>query len=395
MTMTSKIVTVDLGPKSYDIYIGSGLLYRTPALLPFNIQGRSVFIITDQNVQNYARDVGGVLREAGARSVETLALPPGEKTKNFRNVEKITSWLLENGVNRDSVLFAVGGGVIGDLGGFCASIILRGVPYVQIPTSLLAQVDSAVGGKTGINSTGGKNMIGSFYQPAAVIIDTDALKTLPQREFGAGYAEMVKYGLIRDSAFFNWLDQNSESLRSLDPEALAHAIDVSVRAKAAIVEIDEKEQGARALLNLGHTFGHALEAAAGFGSSLLHGEAVAMGTVMAMDLSVRMNLCQLDDFYRVERHFTNAGLLTRASFIQPPLNTSVDHLIALMHHDKKVKQGKITFILLRGIGDAFITSDVPENLLRDVLIQSLGGENSGNGPAGIKKTWNSIFSSRS
>lgn len=392
--MDTKIVTIDLDVRSYDIYIGSGLLYRLADFIPVDMKGRTAFIITDRNVESYAETISQMLAQAGAARALILALPAGEQTKSFKQVEKISSWLLDKGVSRDSVIFAVGGGVIGDLAGFCAATILRGIPYVQVPTTLLAQVDSSVGGKTGINMPQGKNLVGSFYQPIAVIADIETLKTLPPREIMAGYAEIVKYGLIGDAGFFNWLENKGRQVCEIDDAAASYAIEVSTRAKAGVVQADEKEKGQRALLNLGHTFGHALETAAGYDGRLLHGEAVAIGIVMAFDLSSRMGLCSRDDFERVERHFTDIGLPTRASFIEPRLNASIDELLEIMGRDKKASSGKMKFILVNAIGDAFISANVPENLVRDVLLDSLGGEGSQSGVAkGIKDLWKSAFSS--
>ncbi len=390
--METKIVTIDLGSRSYDIYIGSALLYRIEDLIPQEIEGRSVFIVTDKNVERYAQSVKNLIEQAKARSTHLMVLPAGEKTKSYGQVEKLCSWMLENDINRNSLVLAIGGGVIGDLTGFCASIVMRGVEYVQVPTTLLSQVDSSVGGKTGINTPEGKNLVGTFYQPAAVIADMETLKTLSRRELLAGYAEIVKYGLIQDAGFFKWLEQNGERVCNLEEDALAHAIEVSCRAKAEIVQADEREGGRRALLNLGHTFGHALEAAAGYGGTLLHGEGVAIGTMMAFDLSERMGLCSRADVERVERHFTNMGLPTRASFVDG-LSTSVNKLIEIMQRDKKAVSGKMVFIVVNTIGEALISKDVPEELVREVLRASLGGETKG--AKGAKGRWTSAFSSHS
>lgn len=390
--METRIVTIDLDTRAYDIYIGSSLLFRIGDFMPEDISGKSVFIVTDKNVEPYAERVKEQITEIGARSCAMKVLPPGEKTKSFSNVEEVCSWFLSNGLNRDSLVLAVGGGVIGDLTGFCASVVQRGVPYIQVPTTLLSQVDSSVGGKTGINTPQGKNLVGSFYQPEAVIADIETLKTLPRRELLAGYAEVLKYGLIQDYGFFQWLEANGAKICDLDQEAVAHAIEVSCKAKADVVQADEKEHGQRALLNLGHTFGHALEAEAGYGGTLLHGEAVAIGMVMAFDLSYRMGLCSQEDLERVEQHISDIGLPTRASFVEG-LNTDVDKLLSVMSHDKKVHEGKMVFILVNGIGEAFINSDVKEEDVRAVLIESLGGETKTSG--GIKGRWASAFSSLS
>lgn len=392
--MDTKIVTIDLDARSYDIFIGPGLLYRVDDFIPFDLGTRSVFVICDQYTQVFGERVLTQLRSAGARMAQLYPLPAGEQTKSFAHIERLCDWLLEHEVGRDSVLVAVGGGVTGDVTGFCASIIMRGIPYIQIPTTLLAQVDSAVGGKTGINTPKGKNLVGSFYQPAAVIADTDTLKTLPRREFLAGYAELAKYGLIRDAAFFEWLEQHGQEVCAQEPAALMHAIEIASKAKAEIVQSDEREtSGQRALLNLGHTFGHALETAAGYDGRLLHGEAVAIGMCMAFDLSVRMGLCPAIDHQRVEEHLMSAGLPTRASLIDPPIKASVSDLIATMRHDKKAAGGKLKFILVNGIGQAFVESDVPETMVGEVLKDSLaGGQETTR--KGIKERWKSAFYSR-
>lgn len=406
--MDTNIVTIDLGLRSYDIYIGTGLLYRFADFVPTDVEGTHIYIVTDTNVQSYADRIKNILMDAGAGRCEVMALTPGEGSKSFKTVDKVTDWMLGNGISRDSLVVAVGGGVVGDVTGFCASVVMRGVPYIQVPTTLLSQVDSSVGGKTGINTRKGKNLIGSFYQPVAVVADIETLKTLPERELLAGYAEVLKYGLIRDSAFFTWLTKNGADVCKLDEADTAYAIEVSTKAKAMLVQADEKEQGQRALLNLGHTFGHALEAAAGYNGTLLHGEAVAIGMVMAFDLSVRMGLCERHDLERVEKHLMDIGLPTRASSIQPALNTSVDELLKTMSRDKKVEKGKMRFILSNGIGDAFIEGNVPQDLVRDVLEDSLGGEAVVKGTKGkaasvaksfgtskVRGLWKSVFSSHS
>ena len=401
--METNIVTIDLGARSYDIYIGSGLLQKFSDFVPMDVSGLNAYIVTDTNVQTYAEQVKAQLLGAGAGRVEVLTLQPGEQTKSFANVEKIIDWMLDHDITRDSVVIAVGGGVIGDITGFCASSVMRGVPYIQVPTTLLAQVDSSVGGKTGINTKRGKNLIGSFYQPIAVVADIDTLKTLAKRELLAGYAEVVKYGPIRDPAFFDWLVKNGKDVCALDKTDMAYAIETSCEAKAVLVQADEQEKGRRALLNLGHTFGHALEAAAGYDGRLLHGEAVSIGMVMAFDLSVRMGRCEREDFERVERHLSGLGLLTRASQITPPLNVSAQSLLESMRRDKKVEKGKIRYIVVNKIGDAFIEDDVPENLVRAVLTDSLGEANApprksvakSFGSTGVRGLWRSVFSSHS
>lgn len=387
--MQTKILTIDLDERSYDIYIGSGLLYRISELIPQALEGRRFYIVTDDHVHDYALRVQETLQQDGAARVEMLVLPHGERTKSFYNLEEVASFFLENGLTRDSVVLAVGGGVIGDLTGFAASVAMRGVSYVQVPTTLLSQVDSSVGGKTGINTREGKNLVGSFYQPSAVIADIETLQTLPKRELLAGYAEIVKYGLIQDAPFFEWLEQNGARVCALDEEALSHVIDTSCRAKAAIVEADEKESGRRALLNLGHTFGHALEAAAHYDGTLLHGEAVSIGMVMAFDLSHRLGLCDFEDLERVEAHLQSVGLPTRASQVEG-LETKVDDLLAVMRRDKKVLGGRMVFVVVGGIGGAYLKDDVPEDMVRAVLTDSLGGEKKE-----ATKRWSSAFSSLS
>ncbi len=359
--MNMKTLNIDLGERSYDITIGGGLLADVQLHVPFDMQSRKCFFIADENTQQYVPDFG---------QEQLLVLPAGEATKSYEQLIKIHDWLLSLNVHRNSVVFAVGGGVIGDLAGFAAASVLRGVPFVQIPTSLLAQVDSSVGGKTGINSSYGKNLVGAFYQPEAVLIDTDSLKTLPKRELLAGYAEIVKYGLIGNSDFFEWLEEYGGRVLALDEDAVSHAIEVSCCAKAEVVEADEREGGVRALLNLGHTFGHALEAAAGYDGSLLHGEGVGIGTVMAYRLAEKMGHCSGDDVQRVISHFEQVGLPVHAGSIQ----SNIPDLIATMRRDKKAMDDAMVFIVPRGIGDAFVSKDVQEVDVVAVLERSLAGE---------------------
>jgi 3-dehydroquinate synthase len=290
----------------------------------------------------------------------SLAIEGGEPTKSYHYLQNVLGWLLDGRVDRKSVLFVVGGGVVGDLGGFAASVVLRGIPFVQVPTTLLAQVDSSVGGKTGINTPQGKNLIGSFYQPISVLCNTDTLKTLPERELKAGYAEIVKYGVLGDADFYGWLEANGKKILSLDTAAVTEAVERSCAAKARIVGRDEREQagGDRALLNFGHTFAHALEAAAGYDGRLLHGEAVSIGMVMAAKLCVKMGLCPGQDATRIENHLKAMGLKTSMADIEPRLTQSPAQIADLMHHDKKASSGKIGFILIRGIGQAFQSFDV-------------------------------------
>lgn len=372
--METRVVSIDLGKRGYDIFIGERLLENIDDYFPRDVTNKKVFIITDENVIAYASLVQKGLQETGCKFCEVLVMPSGEGTKSFKHLQDVLEWMLENSIHRNSLVVAIGGGVIGDLTGFAASTVLRGVNFVQIPTTLLSQVDSSVGGKTGINSRYGKNLIGSFYQPMAVIADTNTLKTLPRRELLAGYAEVVKYGLLGDYDFFEWLEEYGDEVVALQDFALIEAIERSCMAKARIVEADEHESGKRALLNLGHTFGHALEAAAGYNGTLLHGEGVSIGMVMAFDLSHRMGLCSRDDYERTRDHLKSVGLPVYASQIQPEISQDVDVLLATMQRDKKVKDGKMTFILVNAIGDSFVTNDVPETLVREVLTASLSAK---------------------
>lgn len=348
---------VDLGPRSYDIHIGAGLLARAPDLIPMRLDNRRIFILADKNVKEHL-DVLRMALEGKAASIDILSIEAGESAKSYNGLQNVLNWLLEGGVERSSVLFTLGGGVVGDLGGFAASTVLRGIDFVQVPTTLLAQVDSSVGGKTGINTAQGKNLVGSFYQPRCVICDTNTLKTLPEREIKTGYAEVVKYGLINKPDFFEWLEGNGANVLALKEKSLSHAIETSCASKAGIVTEDEREAGRRALLNLGHTFGHALEAAAGYDGRLLHGEAVSIGMVLAFDVSARMGLCNAEEKNRVEAHLKSCGLKTRISDIDPKLSQSADEIAALMSHDKKMEGGILTFILAKGIGKSFTCRDV-------------------------------------
>lgn len=365
-------IPVDLGNRSYDILIGPGLLDQAGALIEQRLQARRAAIVTDRNVAEHHLDPLVAALERVGLLGEAIILPPGEATKSFRELENLSEDLLELGIERGDLVIAFGGGVIGDLVGFAASILRRGVRFVQIPTSLLAQVDSSVGGKTGINTPQGKNLIGTFAQPSLVLADTDVLATLDPREFRAGYAEIVKYGLINDPAFFAWLEANRAAVFAREAGALRHAIETSCRAKAQIVAADETEAGQRALLNLGHTFGHALEAWAGYSGKLIHGEAVAIGMTLAFAFSQRLGLCDQSDVERVQAHLQAAGLPTTISAITGSQRPQAGELLDHMRQDKKVKQGRLTFVLVRGIGKAFITQEVDEaDLLNFLQEQSL------------------------
>ncbi|GAB4525148.1 MAG: 3-dehydroquinate synthase [Parvularculaceae bacterium] len=363
-------IGVSLGDRSYHIIIRRGLIGDAGRLLKPILARPRAFVVTDENVAPlYLAPLKSGLEGAGI-SVEEYIVAPGETSKSMAALERLLEWLLDRGVERPDCILALGGGVIGDLAGFAAAIVKRGCAYVQIPTTLLAQVDSAVGGKTGVNAKAGKNLIGAFHQPRLVLSDTGALATLPPREFRAGLAEVVKYGLIDNAEFFAWLEPNLPALLAQDAEALGRAIEICCRAKAAIVAADEREGGARMLLNLGHTFGHALEAAAAYDGRLLHGEAVAIGCVLAFELSAEIGLCPPGDAERVRRIFERAGLPT------DPVLTSTDRLdaerfIALMRHDKKSMAGGLRFILARGIGRAFVADDVDPSQLRNFLSSRL------------------------
>lgn len=350
-------VHVPLGERAYDILIGHGLIAKAGAEIAARVKGRKAAIITDANVApHYLQPLTDSLAAAGIKATPVI-LPPGEKTKSFEPLIEACDQVLAAHIGRNDMVIALGGGVIGDLAGFVAGIVRRGVRFVQMPTSLLSQVDSSVGGKTGINSRHGKNLIGVFNQPDLVLADTDTLQTLSAREFRAGYAEVAKYGLIDKPDFFEWLEQNWQAVFA-GGDARIRAIATSCQAKADVVVADEFETGPRALLNLGHTFGHALEAATAYDSRrLVHGEAVAIGMVLAHDFSARMNLASPDDARRVERHLKAVGLPTAMADIPGDL-PGPERLMEAIAQDKKVKDGKLTFILTRGIGQSFIADDV-------------------------------------
>ena len=357
MTPKRMVVPVALGDRSYEVAIEAGALKQAgERLARYAPRGRFV-VVTDENVAAAQFwKLRMALEEAGL-AVERIILPAGESTKSWGQLEALCDRLLGFGIERSDNVVALGGGVIGDLVGFACAILKRGCGFVQVPTTLLAQVDSSVGGKTAINTAAGKNLIGAFHQPSHVLIDPDTLDTLPRREVGAGYAEVVKYGLIDDPAFFDWCEANGEKLLAGDPAARAHAIATSIAAKARIVAADERETtGVRALLNLGHTFGHALEAETGFGERLLHGEGVACGMALALRFSARLGLCPVEDAARVSRHLAAAGL--PATLAAASVDASGETLVAHMLHDKKMAGGKLPFLLARGIGRTFLAKDV-------------------------------------
>ncbi|UCH75727.1 MAG: 3-dehydroquinate synthase [Rhodospirillales bacterium] len=351
-------VRVELGPRSYDIVVGDDVLAIAGEMMAPVLRRPRVVVVTDTHVADLHLET--LLRSLSDSAIdaEPIVLEAGEQTKEIGHFGKLMEAILALDIDRDVALVALGGGVIGDLTGFTAATALRGIDFIQVPTTLLAQVDSSVGGKTGINSPQGKNLIGAFHQPRLVLADSRVLRTLSRREMLAGYAEMVKYGLIGDTAFFGWLEGHGADLVDGDPDHIRRAVVACCRAKAAIVAADEREGGVRALLNLGHTFGHALEAETGFSNTLLHGEAVAIGMVMAFDLSARLGLCPPDDAARVRRHLAAVGLPTGTNFTNSVL-WDPSRLMMHMGRDKKVKGGALTFILVRGIGDAFVSRDVP------------------------------------
>ncbi|MDB5811090.1 MAG: 3-dehydroquinate synthase [Betaproteobacteria bacterium] len=360
-------VDVALADRSYPIYIGEQLLERGD-LIADHLSQKRVALITDTTVAPIYLDAISRALAALKVAVTPIVIPAGESHKNWHALNSVFDALLRNRCERKTALIALGGGVIGDLTGFAAATYLRGVPFIQIPTTLLAQVDSSVGGKTAINHPRGKNMIGAFYQPLAVIADTGTLRTLPAREVSAGLAEVIKYGLIGDVPFFDWLDNNIEALVARDAVALAHAVKVSCENKARVVAADEREElGQRALLNLGHTFGHAIETGLGYGT-WLHGEAVAAGTVIAARVSAAMGMLDSKDVSRIIALFKRAGLPVTAP------DFGLSRYLELMGLDKKVEGGKIRFILLRAIGDAFLTADVPEKALAKGLAASVSDE---------------------
>ena len=349
---------VDLGERSYPIHIGERLL-QNPKLVEPYVVGQQVMIVSNETVAPLYLEQ--VKQAFDAFDVSTVILPDGEQYKNLEVVNRIYDGLLENRFERKCTLVALGGGVIGDMTGFAAATYQRGVAFIQIPTTLLAQVDSSVGGKTGVNHELGKNMIGAFHQPRCVIADTATLNTLDDRQLSAGIAEVIKYGLIRDLPFFDWLEENMQKLLHRDPAALAYAIKRSCENKAEVVAADEKEGGVRATLNLGHTFGHAIEAATGYGT-WLHGEAVGVGMLMAGDLSQRMSMLDQNDVQRIDNIIDSARLPTRS-----PLNMDYDSFMKYMSVDKKVEKGAIRFVLLEKLGHAIITSDYDPDLLRQTI----------------------------
>ncbi len=351
-------VNIDLADRSYPIYIGDQLLGDSSLWID-HIHSRQVMIVSNSTIMPlYAEKLNNAFL---TKDVAYCELPDGEQYKDWQTLNLIFDALLKNQFDRGACIVALGGGVVGDMAGFAAACYQRGIDFIQIPTTLLALVDSSVGGKTAVNHPRGKNMIGAFHQPQCVVADLDTLQTLPQREFIAGLAEVIKYGLITDLAFFTWLENNMESLLQRDPQALSHAIKRSCEVKAEIVSKDEREGGVRALLNLGHTFGHAIESGLGYGE-WLHGEAVGLGMLMACQMSVNMGLVKHSELERVKQLLTKTGLP-----LTMPSNLSSETLRTLMQHDKKVKDARVRLILMQGIGDAFLTADYEDNQLQACL----------------------------
>ena len=363
-------VAVDLGERSYDIVIGPSLLASSGERLRPHLPRPRLVVVTDANVARLHLKTLAASLDAVGIGHEAIVMPAGEKSKSYAHLAALCDKLLAAGVERDDVVFAFGGGVIGDLVGFAAAILRRGVAFIQCPTTLLAQVDSSVGGKTGINSPLGKNLIGAFHQPRLVLADTRLLDTLPDRELKAGYAEVAKYGLLGDRELFEWLETAAAALLSGDDAARLRAVTASCRAKAEIVGRDETERGDRALLNLGHTFAHALEAATGYSDRLLHGEAVAIGMAMAFRFSSRLGLCPAADVERVERHLEGVGLPIRPKGMEGGLPPASEFL-ELMRQDKKSRAGRLVFILVRGIGAAFVARDVEASSVESFLRSEL------------------------
>jgi len=364
------VVHVPLGDRAYDVRVGGGLLGRAGTEIAPLLARPKVWVVTEARVAGLHLEALKTGLAAGGVACETLILPPGEATKSWPHVTQVVEWFLDQKVERRDIVVAFGGGVIGDLVGFAAAILRRGVRFVQIPTSLLAQVDSSVGGKTGINTPHGKNLVGAFHQPSLVLADIDVLGTLTERDFLAGYGEVAKYGLLGDAGFFGWLEQNGPAIAKGDPSLRLEAVRRSVQMKADIVARDETEQGDRALLNLGHTFCHALEAATGYSDRLLHGEGVAIGCALAFELSARLGLSAQEDPSRVRAHLSDMKMKRYLSDIEGELPDATG-LLDLMGQDKKVVDGKLRFILARGIGEAFVTSDVPGDVVKTVLDEAL------------------------
>ncbi len=359
-------INVALGERSYDIVISDGLLTHAGRTIATLLARPVTAIVTDENVaRHHLKTLTDSLTEAGIRH-SSIILPAGEATKSYTHLARVCDDIIAAGIERNDRIIALGGGVIGDLAGFAAAIVRRGIGFIQIPTSLLAQVDSSVGGKTGINSSHGKNLVGAFHQPVAVLADIGVLNTLPARELAAGYAEVAKYGLLGDAGFFNWLEENAPRIFAGDPQARIQAIRTSCQAKADIVARDEREAGDRALLNLGHTFGHALESATGYSDTLLHGEGVAIGMAQAFRFSEQLRICTPGAAARMEKHLQSVGLPTDVSGIRKHL-PEARQLVDIMRQDKKAEAGRINFVMVKDIGNAYIDKTIEEDGLIEFL----------------------------
>ena len=363
-------VRVELEKRAYDILIGEDLISNFPNYLNVILDRKFLAIVTDKTVENL--HLPKLLDALSGAGIETkiLSIDPGEGSKSWKTLQMTIDWMLESKIERKDLVVALGGGVVGDLVGFAAAILRRGIRFIQCPTSLLAQVDSSVGGKTGINSIHGKNLVGAFYQPSQVISDISTLKTLKDRDFLAGYGEVVKYGLLGDYDFFYWLEKNYIKIKERNAQTLIKAVAHSCEMKAEIVINDEKELGERALLNLGHTFCHALEAATGYSERMLHGEGVAIGCILAFELSAKMGLTSQEDPVRIKKHFSEMGMINSIKEISGVL-PDADSLVELMFQDKKVVNGKLNLILTKGIGKAFIAQDIDPKLIKSVINDSL------------------------
>jgi len=363
----TRSVPVGLGERAYEVVVGSGLIDQAGKLIRPLLKRARIAVVTDQNVADHHGERLAVALENAGIATDVIVMPPGEETKSWEGLSQLSDQLLQLELDRGDMIVAFGGGVVGDLTGFAASIYKRGIDFIQIPTTLLAQVDSSVGGKTAIDTPRGKNLIGAFHQPRLVLADLDVLATLPEREMRCGYAEVIKYGMLGDAAFFAWCEEHGCKVLHADNAALAHAVVRSVEMKAKIVEADEKEAGRRALLNLGHTFAHALEAENGYGEALKHGEAVGAGCALAFRFSAHLGHCSPADAGRVEAALRKAGLPTRLAEV-PGHPFASDRLIAHMAQDKKAEGGALTFVLARAIGDAFVAKGVATEALRAFLI---------------------------
>lgn len=361
-------LSVSLGERSYDIWVGGGLIGHAADYIKPLLNRPKVAVVTDDQVAQHHLDRLLLSLTSAEIEVSHKIIPAGEVSKSFSSLEDLSIWLLDQNIERGDIIIALGGGVIGDLTGFAASILKRGTRFVQIPTTLLAQVDSSVGGKTGINVAQGKNLIGAFHQPDLVLADSDVLKTLPKRQLAAGFAEVIKYGALGDAAFFSWLETNATKVLNLDDAAIRYAVKRSCEMKAEIVARDEREAGDRALLNLGHTFGHAFEALTGFTDQLFHGESVALGMILAFQLSRDLGLCSKEDAERISALVEASGLPHHMQLVDEA-SFAADDLIEAMGQDKKVVQGKMRFVLSRGLGHSFIADKVTKEQLKTFLTE--------------------------